>query len=314
LGKVHSAADVNWQLLLGGAENALKSTRQMTREFVVNQTESEAGKARWAIQLEETPSSGETRTTPVAEFRRSGETLTFRWAADADSASANYLRNCILQIRVAGDSHYVELLRPVQIEPIAIDLVRGAAAANASVKYLPEDSNLRVAITRVEGRQGHRVEPAEPAEPGPPVALLFERTDRHGNTRDRVEFRLNFTARSSGLSCKLLLMEPPASQFRTLQPQNLTIVKNQIDIKKNEVLKQLNPKDKDKAPRGEQRSMLNRQLDELEKMLWYIEFFEQVHEKAKIHFELYTEADGRKLVLVTSGGEQPAAGPPGESK
>ncbi len=235
-------------------------------------------------------------------------------------ASANYLRNCILQIRVAGDSHYVEFVRPVHIEPITIDLVRGTATGNASIKWLPEDSGLRVAITKVEGREGQRVDPPEPAEPGPPVALLFERTDRHGNTRDRVEFRLTFTARASGLAYKFQLMADQATRelFRKLQTLpgqgGLNMARNQIDMKKTEVLKVLEPKDKNKAPRGEQRSALNRQLDELEKMNWYIDFFEQVHDKAKVHFELFSEVDGRRLVLVTTGGEQPEASPPAEAK
>jgi len=304
LGTVHSSPDTSWQLLLLGGDRALKSTRQMDRKFVVGRGQSDSAQTVWAVELAETGADDATSTSSVAEFRRAGQALSFQWGSEADAASANYFRNCVLQMRVAGESHYVSFLRAVEVEPMTIDLVRGLATVNADVKWLPESSNLLAAITKVEGREGHRVDPAEPAEPGPPVDLFFDRTDRHGNTRDSVKFRVLFTPRSTGLSVKLQLVEPPSMQFRALDPQNLTVVKNMIGTKQNEVLKQLNPKDKDKAPRGTLRSALNRQLDELEKMLWYIEFFEQVHEQAKVHFSLWTEVDGRKLVLVETGPSQ----------
>ena len=246
-------------------------------------------------------SGGETKTADVATLRREGEALVFQWAEGADASSANYLRNCILQGDVGQQSRDLHLPRSEQVEPVSIDLVRGATTVSAPVAWLPNTSSLRVAITQVEGRDDYRVEPAEPAKPGTVIRLFFDRTDRNGNIANGVEFRVIFTVRSSGLMCKLQLIDPPAIQFKKLQPPNLIAVKNMLAAQQDGILKKLNPAGGGKPPGEEELTRLNRQLDDLEKGLWYVEFFELANQNARLHFRLYTEVDGRELVLATTG-------------
>lgn len=51
---------------------------------------------------------------------------------------------------------------------------------------------------------------------------------------------------------------------------------------------------------GEDRSGVLAELRDADKNLWYVEFFESVHTKTKIHFVIYMEAGEHKTILVAS--------------
>ena len=103
--------------------------------------------------------------------------------------------------------------------------------------------------------------------------------------RDRVAFRLAFSVKPAAMSVKLqLLREPQTAFFRAFKAQNLLIARNKNEQMQEEVRAKLNPKDKNKAPRGAEKQRLDLQLDELERWMWYIDFYDEVHDKARIHF------------------------------
>ena len=293
LGRIHTAPEVDWQLYLLGGDSVLKRNQK----YRLDPIDREPAKASWMVRLETTITGKEPTQEDVARIGRSDNALVFQWAQEAPAA-ANYLRNCILQVRVEGSSRYLTLSTPVQVEPITIDLERGAANANVPVKWLPDASQVRVEITKVEGREGHATEPAEPTL-REPFELHFPRTDRHGNTADRAAFRVLFTPRSTAMSVRVQLLEPPSTFFRGLGGTAL-IQRNQRETVLKKLGDQLSPKDKDKAPRGAERSQLIRQIDLVEKEMWYIDFYLEVHAKAQIHFRVFTEIDGRKVILATT--------------
>ena len=294
LGKIHSGPEVDWQLYLLGGENA----RRRNQKFVLQQVERDAAKASWLVHAETTVTGKEPTQEAAAKIWRQQAELMFQWVPDA-SASANCLRNCILQVRVEGKSKYQTLRTPKQAEPITMDLERGAVSATVPVKWLPDASNLRVEITKVEGRKGHSTDPPEPAVPRDPFELHFVRTDRHGNSADKAAFRLIFTPRSTAMSVRVQLLEPPSTLLRGLEGKDV-MLRNQREIQRDQLERQLRPKDKDKAPRGLERSALLKQIELREKEMWYLDFYEEVHGKAKIHFRIFTEVDGRKLILATT--------------
>ncbi|HUT89337.1 MAG TPA: serine/threonine-protein kinase [Thermoguttaceae bacterium] len=304
LGKIHSGPDVPWQLYLLGGQTAMKKGRT----FALKQDQTEAAQASWLVQLETTTGSGDPTLEDMAKIRREGDTLKFQWAEGAPS-SANYLRNCILQVRVEGESKYVTLNTPKMLEPIPIDLEMGVGNAKLPVKWLPDAGTLRVQITKVEGREGHAVDPPEPADPEKPLLLSFPRTNRHGNTVDRVAFRVNFTPRTTAVQVKLQLLEPPRDAFRNLKG-NAPLLRTQLELKRDEVNKKLHPTTGE-PPRGTEKSKLDAEFDNIEMNLWYINFYEEVQGKATIHFRLFTEVDGREVVLAAT--QQAAEPAPKES-
>jgi len=299
LGRIRTAPDVAWQLYLLGGPTAMKKGRA----FTLKQDQTEAAKASWHVQLETSAGSGDPTVEDMAKIRRDGDALKFQWADGAPS-SANYLRNCILQARVEGQSKYVTLNTPKTLEPIPIDLEMGATSVKLPVKWLPDAGTLRVEITQVEGREGHAVEPPEPADPEDPLLLTFPRTNRHGNTVDRVAFRMNFTPRASGVQVKLQLLEPRRDLFRNLRG-NAPLLRTQLEMKLDEVNKKLHPS-RGEPPRGAEKAKLDAEYDNYEMNLWYISFYEEVQGKAMIHFRLFTEVDGREVVLAAT---QPPAKP-----
>ena len=235
----------------------------------------------------------------MATIRREEDRLLFQWAKTAVPSSANYLRNCILQVRVEGKSKYVTLTGSKPAEPIRVDLGRGAVSATIPVKWLPDAANLRIEITEIEGQKDYSLSPPEPADAKTPLELRFDRTDRHGNTATMVAFKLTFTARPAAMLARLQLLEPPSTYFRTLN-RGAAAQRNPLEVMRDQIQKQLNPKDKEKAPRGDQRALLNMQLTKLEKAMWYIDFYNAVQDKAKIHFRILTEVDGRQVVLAST--------------
>ncbi|NQT13632.1 MAG: serine/threonine protein kinase [Planctomycetes bacterium] len=294
IGTIQTGPDVEWQLYLLGGKTAAKKNR----EFVLQQEDASAAKASWMVRFDTGSTSDDATLEDVAKIWREGKALRFQWAKEP-SSSANYLRNCILQVRVEGESKYVTLTHPKPAEPILIDLGRTVANASVPVKWLPGGGSLRFEITKVEGRKGHALDPAEPPEPKAPLVLAFPRTDMNGNTTDRVAFRLNFSLKPAAMLIKLQLLEPPSTFFRNIEG-NTVILRNRNEVARDQVRAKLNPKDKDKAPRGTERSNLLKQLGQIEYAMWYISFYDEVQAKAKIHFRLYNDVDGRKVVLAST--------------
>ena len=300
LGKINSAPGVDWRLALHGGADALKSSRHMTRKFVLKRTEPAVAKARWIVRLDESGAEGATKSTEVAEIWRAGGALMFRWSADAEPASANYLRNCLLEILVSGQGAYLTLVSPRKADPVPVDLSRGTSTTGTSLDWLPETGKLRVDVTGLDGFDDYRVDPAEPAAPGTLVGLFVDRTDSHGDVHPGVEFRVVFSLRASTFSAMVQLLDPSAGQFRSLRTQNLAMVRESLVRQQEEVLKKLNPRDKTRAPKGAASSQLNGQLSLLEKQLWYVDFWEKARHGARVHFLLHTKVDGRKLTLAST--------------
>jgi serine/threonine protein kinase len=304
IGKVFTAPDSGWRLWLYGGDNALRSTRQMLQQFVLEEKEeTDPAKATWGVKLEEKSIDGSAKHSEVARFWREGDSLKFQWAQGAEADSANYLRNCVLEVRADGKSATLPLVKPKVVEPLAIDLYKGVARLSIPAEFVPDPSKLRVQITKVEGRQGYTLEPSEPAEPKTPILLSYVRKDRDGNEPEKVEFQIRCNARATGLGLELngnlttTQAKGPrvkvAMVFKQYSldgiEQDKTALRSERSGKESK-LKTMKP--------GEDRSPVLNRIRELDRGLWYLEFFEAVHTKTKIHFAIYMEAGEHKTILA----------------
>jgi len=286
LGKIDTPPDAAWQLQLLGGEGVLKGNRKFTLQVKDNS----AAKAAWLVQVEgKTP--GLQAPAPAAEIYRDGGSLMLRYPQGAEPAAANFLRNCVLEVRAGGQSRLLMLRPAVPVEPIGADLVKGFTMGHIPLPFLPEAADLRVEVIKVEGRDGATIQPAEPASPNTPILILFLRRDRHGNDADKAALRLTFTHRASALAYRLQLFEPPPLLFKGIQ---VAVARNLIEEARKKIEKDL------QNEKGEKRSQLDAQLDDLEKRLWYVNFYDQVHGKARVHFRVYVEAGDQRLVLATT--------------
>ncbi len=293
LGEIASAADADWQLILLGGDVAYRKNRA----FVLEQTEFDAASARWTVWLETRLAGKEPERARVGEFFRKGKNLLFQWADDAEPNSANYFRNCLLQVRVAGKNRLVKLRKPVQTEPIALDLKRGVGNRSVPVKWLPAAEFLRVEITALEPKEEFQTKPQLPAALEGPIELQITRKDRHGNTYPGVVFRLVFVPRSTTLSVRAQLIQPPITAMRTLAA-SFVMLRAQLEPVRSSLERKLNPPKRDQAPRGAERSQLLQQLDQIDEKLWYVDFWEKFREGGRVRFRLFIEAGDQQLVFV----------------
>lgn len=76
--------------------------------------------------------------------------LMFEWLGDAVAESANYLKNCALDITIGGKTKTLALSRPRVVEPLLVDLASGTSTRALSESYLPDMDNLRLVVTAIE--------------------------------------------------------------------------------------------------------------------------------------------------------------------
>lgn len=312
VGRIHSAPDVAWQLFLLGGHAAL----DRDRAFVLQPGELRDDQQAWLVQLETSKLAGPSARKDVARiWRDKNDALRFQWAEEAP-ADANSLRNCVLLIRVGAESTYVALAEPKAVDPIPIDLDRDTLSRRIPVKGLPRSGSLRVEITQVEGSEGYAVDLPEPAEVKTPLELRFPRADRHGDSVDQVAFRLTFAPRSSEVRVDLQLLSPPAATFERFnrdaraqrggldtdrETMNRLLSLINIDRTRRASARFLPSAAVDESKEAQQaRLLLNEELDRLETRIWCTQFYEQVHRRAKIHFRLFVEIDGRRVVLAST--------------
>ncbi len=293
LGQIRTSSDVNWQLLLLGGDTALKGKRK----FVLLR-DSGTGPA-WTVRLE---GGGSNEQASVARIWREKQHLMFQWEAEAQAASANYLRNCILQARVAGKTKYVTLTKPVAAEPIVVDLVRGLGNSVAAIKWAPPSEQIRVKITKFEGRQGYKLQPEEPVPPKTPINLVFIRKDRHENEHPGVVFRVLPLWRRSGVSVELRLTLPDPRDprgFHSFASSGFT--EQQLGVVRDRTANQRDSRARAEAQaKGGERDKIVREVDELDVRIWYLDFFLEVHQQGKLYYQVFSEVDGHEVVLAAA--------------
>lgn len=307
IGPVRAVGEAPLELALLGGETALKSSGRQVRAFVLRQKSPAAAESEWTVAYsEETKGQEQKNFTDVARFFREGDVLKFQWVEGADDSVANYFRNCVLQLRLGEASHSMPLTTPEVVKPLVIDLVRGGGSASIAVKWLPESDRLRIAVTKIEGRDGSSVEPVDPAPPKTPLKLAFTRVEGTGQTSEAVAMRLVFTPRTSFIDARLQLVAPPT--FRPFQGQSTNILRAQAQGNLEKVKKELEQQEKNKSKDWQRRTLMAAQQRALEQNLWLIDFYEQVHEKARVHFNISNEVSGydKPLVLVETSDAPPA--------
>ncbi len=293
IGRVGATKD-DWQLILLGGGTAFRKGNT----FVLTEVPGPDGSPYWPVVLESQPVAGKAEKEQVGRFFREGPRLYFQWAKEAPSPAANYLRNCLLQVRAGGQSRYVQLRTTVRGEGPVLDLDRGASTVSLSAKYLPQEEFLRWELVSIDGNEGFKVQPALPAPPKGTFTLHITRKDQHNNTHEAVRLRALFSSTVKTHTVRLQLIDRAPFAGYQEAGQKLVIRRNSLEQQRNALEKKLNPKDPQAAPRGDERTLLVREIDELEARLWVIDFYLRANKKARIHYRIFLETSGQKIVLV----------------
>ena len=295
MGSIDAPDTKKIELFLLGGDDAIKGDRKFTMA-----AESDS-KASWMVQLDAAEAGGKRVISPVAKVSREGKGLLFQWADEAQSVSANYLRNCILQVRLDAQNKYLRLGEPVIAEPIVLNLAGGRANQSVALKWLPDTKRLRIAIVGVEGRTDFLTRPEEPVPPKTRIALVFPRKDRHGNSAGGVQFRITSGMRRAMVNLDVRLTVTPeiVGMFKSYQASGYSI--EQLGTAQDKLSNEKTTLDRRFATaKGADKPKLSLDIDVLDFQLWYLRFYTEVHRQAKVHYRIFIEADGREVVLATS--------------
>ena len=290
LAHVRGPVTVDWHLLLVGGDKVFKGGRK----FVLTRTEIDPAKASWSIELEDETDAAKEM---IARIWRRGENLRFQWDDRASEASANYFRNCFLQVRIAGESRYLSLTKTIQAEPVVLDLLRGQGNAKIAIKWAPNNDLIRFKFS-VSGTEKVRFDPAEPVEAKTQVSMAFVYTDRYQDENNAVTYQIRPKARKTSLAVDVRLVNPTAQSFKAL-------LGNSTDQQIGVAIDQLGRRSKDIERKmvdqtGEEAQKSNRELDQLAMQTWVLEFFLQAHKKATLDYEVIADVGGQELVLASS--------------
>ncbi len=312
MGPIDAPDDAKIQMFLLGGEDVLKGKQKFTL------TAETGSKTSWLVQLDAT-TGGEQVLSPVARFSRAGKELSFQWADEARTSSANYLKNCILQIRLDGQSKFIGLAEPLLVEPIVLDLLGGRANQVAMMKWLPGPDKLRIDILGVEGRKDVVIQPEEPVPPKTRIGVAFTRKDRHGNTSPAVQLTITPTAKRTSVLLDVRLTVPPEiaqaykqNQLKGYTAEQLGTMGDRMANEKSAVARKLT------EAKGGERDELSRKIDLFDYQMWYLDFYINNHKQTKLHYRIFTEVGERKVVLAASTTKsfepvepaKPAAKPP----
>lgn len=302
-----------WELSLYGGEQVLKARAGRTRRFVLSETTGKPTGTSWTVRLVESGGGQPDKQTDVAEFWRDHAALRFRWMATADPSSANYLRYCILEVAAAGKSRSIVLTEPKRVEPVIIDLQRKASKSPIRLRYCPELERLCLEEVRLEGPAGAKVEHPETTARGP-VIVAFSRKDRSGAAADTISFSLTLQKEpKETLCCEASLPEELVSRIKQILPDRteLPIPGSRLAPLKNKLLaeKQQAEKALAEAKNDEQRAGPRQTLDTVESQLWYLEFAQALHRRARIHFRVVYRIGDRRVAVATSSAPAAPAGP-----
>ena len=296
IGRVGGDPSDSWQLILLGGTQAFRKGVQ----FVLHEISIPGEPPKWLVELESTGVGGKSQAVPVGKFTREGGRLYFQWDANAPYPAANYLRNCVLQVRVGSESRYVRLRQPAAVEVPPLELSRGVVNIAVNAKWLPAEEFLTWELVGIDGvKEGPEVEPKLPAPPRGVFMVYVPRKDRDGNTHRAVPIRLTFTSRSQGFGIRVQVLAEK-TPLRGIPPDlgNRNIFRSTLEQQRRELEKKLNPPDKKEPPKGLERSQLLQQLRAIEELLWYCQFMEDADGKARLHFRIFSEVGGQRLVFA----------------
>jgi hypothetical protein len=292
LAKIDCEPKEPWQLELRGGDQPMK-------KFFLVQTGQEPAKAAWTVRLEQRLRDAPSRLSDVARLVRQQGELWFEWLPEAAGQPADDVQSYLLHIAVADKQRDLALVKPKQVEPLVVDLQRLPMRRALPLKWRPAPQALMIAVTKVEGRDGYRIEGTPPGS-----TVSFLRKD--AADRPEVQLQLSILAQDT-LACVCRLANPPLEDFRNYLP----VKKPAMIGRKHPVVEKFNKEsllkqqaecreNLGKARKEEERAGPQARLEQINRELWFLEFYDAVHNKAKIHFRVFFKIGDREVELACS--------------
>lgn len=302
LGRLETAPDAPWQLELLGGDEVLTEDKR----YRLEPTSTPPASAGWIVRRE-VPVVGTEKTlsNDLARLWRGDDgTLCFQWLAGAKAEEANYLRNCLLRVRLPAGTRDVALLTATPVEPVALELERRGAHAVFDLKWIRQPSDLRAEILQIDGPFPCQIIPPGALAFGAPVPvhLVFPR-GAAGNVGAEFLGTFGVYHGREGKYIARFTLQTPASDFKhSRQPvadqrQRLLGEEAQLETAL-------------KTAQGPQRNTLQFRLRGLKEQLWNLEFGEAIRTaKITVHFQIFLEIAGQRVILASTEVPSPETSP-----
>lgn len=141
LGKIQLSGNALLIIHLLGGEGAIKG------KFLFTLDAAEGGTAErdWEIMLREGDASA--AGTKIAHLTLQDNELRFRWEeAASGQPAAPHLMNCMLQFSAGPKQHAVALRKPLEVEPLKAEVLKGLIRGKWEIPYPPNVDKLRVEL------------------------------------------------------------------------------------------------------------------------------------------------------------------------
>ena len=298
LGKLDMEAGRPVDIELLGGKDAIKGTR----EFTLARGEGDAG---WMVRLASTAKSGTAaEQIDIARIRLDGQTLDLQFVAGVDPDRANYLRNCVLRIRVDGVPRCLPLSVAKPIDPLVLNLETGIARVSLPSDWLPETAALRMQVTKLEGDfPKHSFEQGDTAPAKGTVTVVFA-----GEKLPTVKLPVLFdvkgrTIRVEATATYLLADAVP----RPLRARDAARVMTGLVVQQQQLPMLIKAVEQDKLRKEVAEKQLEAVKLAVEQLHGLDALCQKIHNTGKIHFRVFAAVDDQQVDLFDS--QLPAGSP-----
>jgi eukaryotic-like serine/threonine-protein kinase len=289
---------------LMGGETAFKAGKQ---QFMFDAAEGGTAERDWEIRF-----GTENDNDLVATVSAKDQQILFQWTPEGVKNPASpYLSNCSMEFSAGSGNHRCALREPVQAEPLVIELDKPNATAKWSLDALPDDSRLEVEIAQFQtGAPKSRVESNTLTADKSTTNVLV------GPSDDKLplgfELKMTATARQIEVKAtpKLKLEGLPPGRDRYTKKVVQTIVTTTAGQVQQAELAHMQAnqiKDSNQKKKAlEQADVLKSQVAKANEMAQALQAAAEAAKTSTVHFRVWYTADDGKVLLLDTGGPQPA--------
>ncbi len=276
--------------LLGG-DKAVRGDGRFVMEF-------DGSSNLGQILLQTKDKAGAPQQVNVAKIAIKDQAVFFQWIPGVMPNQANNLRYCGLRICVDGESRFLPLGQPPNIDPVSFSLDKATGGTTFPVSRLPEVGDLRLEITGVEGGF------PEPNFNPSSTIKLGEATNVHFSSADLPRFWFNVTFRLKGSSAIVTATanidyEIPVSQPQVFKPMDADRFGKQLAIERGKALRLL-----ESVPQNDKRREdYMKRLLQIDEKIGQVKNLGALYTKTKssgckVHFRIYTIVGGKYETTV----------------
>jgi serine/threonine-protein kinase len=299
---------------LKGGDTAFKSKTK----FLLEPANQGTAPRDWEFKFQNDKDS----PTVIATLSLKEDKLVFQWAEEATrQQAAPYLGNCVLALSAGAGTHQVALRKPLVVEPLALQLEKGAFSESWNLESPPPGKQITVEFNLQGGAAKHKVDPKTELEAFKDTTYLMA-----GNADDALilGFKLDVSMPAKSLRiaalphCQLTGMPKP-DRYLKATPGKLTeaaagqIRLAQIETAATQANKNLNAEQK-----KQRETQANQALEAGQKLMAQIEQLKELakslQEGGKLHFRVHFLADDVQVDLINTGAAPPPPMPPAAKK